>query len=118
LRELGAGSRGALVLVQLEGDKLADVRYAALEGPGCEQLPPQGDLEARGNEPFWSLRIEGDEAQLRTPETPDGVRFEQGRWTAEAGGGWRYEAKGPAPSGTITLEIAPERCTDSMSGAR
>jgi uncharacterized membrane protein len=122
IRELGGGAeRGITVMARLEQGRLLEIRYAGLEGPPCDRLPPDGDLEARGNEPFWSLTVDGSEALLRTPEEPEGVAYSEGRWSHPEGTTRRYEARREEESGaseTLKLEITEERCMDSMSGAR
>ena len=117
VRELGGGGR-VIVLVRLEGDRLTDIRYAGGEGPGCDRLPPDGDIEVRGTEPFWHLQLTGSTATTTTPEAPAGDEFQNGRWTA-TGGPWRYQAERREDGSVVTLavELVEERCRDSMSGA-
>lgn len=120
LREFGAGENGIAVMVRLDGNQVQQIRYAGPEGPGCDRLPPEGDVEARGNEPFWMVRVDGGEATVRTPQAPEGVRYTDGRWAHLNGAQWRYEAQRALGEGAkpLTLELSEERCIDSMSGAR
>lgn len=114
--ELGAGA-AMPVMLRMVGDRITEIRYA---GPGevrCDRLPPDGVLEARGNEPFWNLIVEGDTATFRTPEQQDGILFVQGHWTRTGDRGWHYEA-GDSAGTTIRLELTESPCSDSMSGAR
>lgn len=118
LQELGAGAAGVTVLVRIVNDRITAIRYAGLEGPDCGRLPPEGDLQASGNEPFWNVHIAGDTAVVRTPDEIDGVRYTDGRWSRPPQGGWRFEAAAADGTGTITLDVEEARCADSMSGAR
>jgi putative lipoprotein len=120
LRELGAGGTRITVLLRLDGNRIREIRYAGLEGPGCDRLPPDGELEARGNEPFWHVRVDGTQARLTTPEMRGGVEYSHGKWS-RPDAGWRFEALRTDPTGgsdQLVLELTEERCTDSMSGAR
>jgi uncharacterized membrane protein len=120
VRELGGGVNGITVLVALEGNRIQEIRYAGLEGPGCEKLPPEGTIEARGNEPFWQMRVEGTDGWIRTPQTPDGIRYRDGRWSQPSPKVWQFEAQRDLPEQVekVTLEITETQCTDGMSGAR
>jgi uncharacterized membrane protein len=67
---------------------------------------------ARGNEPFWALRIEGVRFTLSRPEQPDvvyeapGARISPGvaAWTAKSADGRTLK---------VTLYVSP--CSDGMS---
>jgi uncharacterized membrane protein len=116
VRELGGA---ATVRVRLEEDRLREIRYAAAEGPGCDRLSRDGDVEASGNEPFWSLRVDGSEAVLRTPDDLDGAVFRDVMWT-RSGEGWVFRARRGGAAGVthLTMELTEARCIDEMSGAR
>jgi uncharacterized membrane protein len=132
VEELGYGSGRILAAVVLDGDELVEIRYAVPEGPGCEELLPGGDLVARGNEPFWSLRVQGDRARWITPDDMEGAVHAPARWGEASPGsggrddvaGWTLTAPGipgwdeEGPGGPLTLHLTPERCVDTMSGAR
>jgi uncharacterized membrane protein len=120
IRDLGGAARPVSVVVRMEDDRLREIRYAAGEGPGCGGLPPPGDVEARGHEPFWRLGADGGDAVLRTPEEPEGVVFRGGRWRRPAQDRWVYEARRGTAAGVehLTLELTEARCVDDMSGAR
>lgn len=74
---------------------------------------------ARGNEPFWAVSIDGNEARLRTPDEPDGIGYRDGRWKRDSvGAPWTFRARRERAEGLrLELEITEARCTDSMSGA-
>lgn len=122
LKEFGAGERGVAAMVRLDGIQLREIRYAGPEGPDCDRLPPEGLVEARGNEPFWFVRVDRTGALFRTPEIPNGVRYEGGRWdrVEEAVPRWLYRARRTQAgvADTLTLELTEARCADGMSGAR
>ncbi|HEX9833419.1 MAG TPA: hypothetical protein VGA66_10120 [Mycobacterium sp.] len=110
------GPDGVTALVQLDGNRLVSLHYAAPEGPGCGKLPPTAEVEAHGQEPFWFLSVAGEVATVRTPEELDGVRYSDGRWSIVDASHWRYDA---ARAGDpLVLELVLERCSDAMSGAR
>ncbi len=118
VRQLGAGESGISVLVRIDGDRLEEIRYGGLEGPGCDRLPPDGEVEARGNEPFWTLNVDGAVALLRTPGEPEGLKYGHGTWS-RSDGWWRYQSwrKDETRVEFLTLDLMEQRCTDSMSGA-
>ena len=120
VRELGHGEAGLVALVVLDGARLLEVRFAAPETAGCDSILPEGEVEARGNEPFWSVLIRDEEALLRTPGESEGITYTDGGWIAAPGGGWRYRAtlEDADGVGALDLELGDERCVDTMSGAR
>jgi uncharacterized membrane protein len=119
VRELGYGEDRVLAVVVLDGVRLLEVRHATPEAPGCEALLRDGDLHAWGNEPFWNASIEGDRLLWRTPEDPEGIPWTEGRWERPAGDQWRFEARRDGVDGVdyLTLELAEERCRDTMAGS-
>lgn len=120
VEELGAGYRGVWAAVIMEEGRLVAVRTAVPEAVGCESLLVDAHAEARGNEPFWNVRVVDGEARWRTPEEMDGLRYHDGRWDSIADGRWRFEATRSGVDGieTLRLEMIEERCVDTMSGAR
>lgn len=73
---------------------------------------------ARGNEPFWAVSIEGDEARISSPDLPEGMAYRDGRWTrGKSAGTWEYKARRERAEGLwLELELTEAPCTDSMSG--
>jgi len=120
VHEFGSGDQGVLVMLSLDGRTVGDIRYASPEGPRCTALPPRGDIEARGNEPFWIVSADGPIARYQTPENMDGVIYVGGVWHAPAPDSWRFEASRSdlGTTESIALEVTETPCTDSMSGAR
>jgi uncharacterized membrane protein len=125
LREFGASPAGVPARVVLDGDLILQLRVALSESPegrGCLQAFPDADLEASGNEPFWHLRVEGDQVLFRTPDDPDGTVFHALAWTEldAPQAGWRGEALRDFVDGIeyLVLEVLEAPCVDSMSGAR
>jgi uncharacterized membrane protein len=122
--ELGYGEGRVLAAVVMDDGDLLDVRHAVPEGRGCPELLPDADLVARGNEPFWALRIRGDEALWMTPDDIDGVVHSPAGWERDEGEAWTLHAPatrgwdGRGPGGPLLLRLIPERCVDTMSGAR
>lgn len=113
------GTSPVTVLLRLAGDQLRELRYGGLEGWSCNMLPPEGLMEARGNEPFWFLSLLEDRVRVVTPDLPDGVEYSGLEWVQTAANGWTLNAERPHADGLefLTLTIEERRCTDSMSGA-
>lgn len=120
LRQLGGEKNGITVIVRIDRNRLQEIRYGGMEGPSCDRLPPEGDVEARGNEPFWTVNVDGAVTLLRTPGEPDGVRFAEGVWTRTDGTHFHYQSRRQHADRTesLTLQLTEEHCFDSMSGAR
>jgi uncharacterized membrane protein len=71
-------------------------------------------ITARGNEPFWAVRIDGTRLVLLRPEAPDAVYVAPGARISPGVASW--EAK--AADGKllkVTLYVSP--CSDGMSDA-
>ncbi|MEX2531624.1 MAG: hypothetical protein WD960_12705 [Gemmatimonadota bacterium] len=113
------GMSPVTVLLRLSGDRLSALRYAGLEGWSCDVLPPEGVMEARGNEPFWFVRLLEDRVRVVTPDLPDGIEYFDLEWVPSTGDGWTLSAERRHADGVefLTLTIEERRCTDSMSGA-
>lgn len=67
---------------------------------------------ARGNEPFWSVQVEGDSLTYATPELQPG-RVMQAQRTAHAKGVY---FTGHDEGRAFTLDIQGAPCQDTMSG--
>lgn len=116
--DLAYGAGEIVVHVVVAGDAIREIRVAVPNEVGCERILPEGELQARGNEPFWGVDVEGGEARFRTPELLDGELYHDGAWR-EIEGGWRFEAARDHVDGMhyLRLDVRPGRCFDSMSGA-
>jgi uncharacterized membrane protein len=69
-------------------------------------------MTARGNEPFWALKIEGGQFTLARPDRPDAVYEAPGARIAPGTAEWT--AKGPGGRTLkVTLYMSP--CSDGMS---
>lgn len=78
--------------------------------PGTRE--PIATFTARGNEPFWSVQVEGDTLTYTTPELQPGKVLQAQR---------QAHAKGMTFSGQdagsgFTLDIQTTPCEDTMSG--
>ena len=105
----------AVFLLGLVACKRTEGGAAAASGPAYPDT-----LVARGNEPFWAIRVDGPDAVVRTPDLPDGVSWTNGKWitSQESPKRWVYQARQRNAEGPeLTLEVSEEPCTDSMSGA-
>jgi uncharacterized membrane protein len=104
--------------------------FAALALAGCEQTQPtqaqaaapaatvtdfSKPMLARGNEPFWAVKIEGTTFTLSRPGEPDAVFTAPGGQISPGKGSWT--AKGAdGREITVTLYVSP--CSDGMSSQR
>lgn len=89
--------------------------------PGAETpaaTPPtlpaelQGDIEGRGTEPFWAVRVTGGQITLERPDHPT-VAAGAGPVRAE-GGAAAWEAATANPPLRVTARVQPG-CSDGMS---
>lgn len=78
----------------------------------AEAAPPP--LVAKGNEPFWSLRIEGDLLVFQTPEGETRGKIEGEPIKDEETGATRHA--GVLDGGRVSVTITPAVTMDSMSG--
>lgn len=102
---LGTGPERALIVT--------DVRRAtASEVDGCEDDLDGVLYRASGNEPFWRVDVSALDITLRTPDETMSFPYEPARDSAGV-----LVFTTAAPEGrSLRLEIAEERCIDSMSG--
>lgn len=81
------------------------------EGPRCDRAIGDAVFVARGNEPFWALRVLPDRVVLERPDA-DPVEA-AARAIALDGGGYRWQADSPV----ITVTLRPGYCADGMADA-
>lgn len=86
------------------------------EGGGCRAPPADALVVARGNEPFWSVRVLGDRLVFSEPDAPDGIEVPA---APPVGLEERlvYRSADDRPGApNIELVLEDRGCTDSMSG--
>lgn len=66
---------------------------------------------AHGNEPFWSVEVDGTKLTWKTPEMPEGRQLVAKR-SADAGG---VSFTGKDGNKDFTLDITAGQCSDGMS---
>jgi uncharacterized membrane protein len=103
---------------------------AALVLAGCEQTQPtqaqaaapaatvtdfSKPMLARGNEPFWAVKIEGTRFTLSRPGEPDTAFTSPGGQISPGKGSWTAKAADGREI-AVTLYVSP--CSDGMSGQR
>lgn len=113
---LGDSETGVTAMLRQADSRITELRYLGLEGPDCRRLPPDGRLVARGNEPFWNARVDDERIVVTTPESMDGVTYGDVVWH-QTGDGYRVEGT-RAGEPPLVLDVFPDVCLDSMSGAR
>ena len=92
----------------------ADAPTATPAQPGTV-LDISQPITARGNEPFWSLTIDGVQMTLKRPDHPDLVAQAPG---AALGGGRAVWVAKSADGQQITVTLYVSDCSDGMSDAR
>lgn len=87
----------------------------------ADSARPQADsvIVALGNEPFWNVRVSGDEIRYRDPEHQDGFRFPPAAAVRE-GDTLVFRTRRELPAGDpgpriLELRIRTEACSDGMS---
>lgn len=79
---------------------------------GALEMP----FEATGNEPFWHIRIEGDQLELNRPyDTGDREKVALETTVANRHG---REFRGELGDQELSLRVARQLCEDNMSGAQ
>lgn len=76
-------------------------------------LRTQTQFTASGNEPFWSVVVDGGTLTYKTPERISGITFEARR--TETADGVHFS--GSHEGSEFDLELRDVPCQDSMSGA-
>ncbi|HKE94115.1 MAG TPA: hypothetical protein VKB34_07400, partial [Povalibacter sp.] len=101
------GQAGAFFLEQL--------LYAGSvsEGRGCEQPAPDFVVTARGNEPFWAVKVTDTSMIWRQPQEPQETVFTDLK-SEDAEGTVSYTAS--AQGRTLKLLVDLQPCRDTMSG--
>lgn len=94
---------------------LYEVRHLAPEGRGCDESLEGFAFHARGNEPFWSLKVGRDGATLSRPDEDDVTWDAPPQPEPSPAGAFTYSLAQGAR--TVQLVLEPEPCNDSMSGA-
>lgn len=69
-------------------------------------------FHARGNEPFWSVRVDGETLVYSTPDNQPGMEFAATRTDSATD----VEFRGSDDGKEFVLIITPGQCEDSMSG--
>ena len=90
------------------------VVYAAVEGWGCDLDLGRFDYRLSGNEPFWTLNLFDDTAELSRIGAPGRTWNDLRMELIEAE--IRYSAE-DSESGSLVVSLTEEPCRDSMSGA-
>jgi uncharacterized membrane protein len=86
------------------------------EGGGCRMPPTDARVVARGNEPFWSVRVLGDRLVFSEPDAPDGIEVPAAPPVGLEGGLVYRSADDRHEAPALELVLEDRGCTDSMSG--
>ena len=84
------------------------------QGKAFDKVAPGEDVTLTGTEPFWTLRVAGEDATWTTPENQPGVRFAAARFAGNNGLGFSGTLEGEPLTATLT----PGTCSDGMSDRR
>ncbi len=75
------------------------------------EISPNDTITAAGTEPFWSIKILGDQATYSAPEDLAGTEFSVRRFAGNNGLGFSGELK----EQKLVLTVTPGNCSDGMS---
>lgn len=78
----------------------------------ADSREPIATFTARGNEPFWSVKVEGNTLTYSTPELQPGRAMQAQRVTHAKGVGFTGQDQGR----DFNLDIQGTACEDTMSG--
>ena len=92
----------------------APVDAAPPATPGSKPITEVTAFIAGGNEPFWSVEVDGDALIYSTPEQMPGLVLQATREVRDANVVYRGEHDGRE----FELELRDQPCQDSMSGWR
>lgn len=81
------------------------------KGETFAAIAPEEAIILTGTEPFWSVEIEGDQANYNNPDHPEGYDFAVSRFAGNNGLGFSGILAGAA----VTVSITPGQCSDGMS---
>lgn len=81
-------------------------------GPAIQTTDFSGPMIARGNEPFWAVRMDGTTFTLQRPDHPDVVFAAPGAQITPGRGVWPATA---ADGQTLTVTLYVSDCSDGMS---
>ncbi len=85
------------------------------EGRTFDAVAPDEIVTLTGTEPFWTLRVEGEEGVWTTPENQDGERFAVNRFAGNNGLGFSGSLGGDR---SLVATLTPGECSDGMSDRR
>lgn len=81
------------------------------EGKTFDSVAPQEAINLIGTEPFWNLKVEGDEGLWSTPDNQTGTTFAVKRFAGNNGLG----LSGTLDGKELTATLTPGECSDGMS---
>ncbi len=81
------------------------------EGKTFDSVAPQETVTLTGTEPFWNLKVEGDEGLWTTPDNQPGTAFAVKRFAGNNGLG----LSGTLDGKELTATLTPGECSDGMS---
>lgn len=84
-----------------------EIKAAAASATTVRTRP---EYKCLGNEPFWDVRITGDDIIYTTPE--NSTSFKLTHFSAEDG---VHHYRGESEAGDISIAVKPEACNDTMS---
>ena len=79
--------------------------------PAYDGIEPDEVISLGGDEPFWDIKIEGDQLTYTTPENIEGLRTTAERFAGNGG----LSFSGTLESELLTALVTPGECDDGMS---
>jgi len=106
-------SKGEQLTLLVAGNAYPEcTRPAASVGPTASTADG-GRYTARGNEPFWSIEVEGGTLHWKTPESPDAVIWGSATRTLRDDG---FDITASRDEATLVMSATGVLCRDGMSG--
>jgi uncharacterized membrane protein len=81
------------------------------KGKTFDGIAPGEIITLTGTEPFWSIQINGEQANYSNPEHPEGFAFAVARFAGNNGLG----LTGTLFEEPVTITLTPGQCSDGMS---
>lgn len=106
-------SKGEQLTLMVAGNAYPECRRPASADEATAAATDGDRYRARGNEPFWSIDVEGPTLRWMTPETPEAVVWTDTTRTVRDDG---FDLAATRDGAALALSATAALCRDSMSG--